>query len=464
MPDTESATAQWLTVDEGWGRRAVEFASLLEPAACREYVAMHQHLDVRAGDDLLDIACGSGLAVELARARGATVAGIDASPRLVAIARDRVADADVRVGDMAALPWPDDSFDVVTSFRGLWATTREALAEARRVLRPGGRISVTTWGHVKASSGLWALTPLTLATSEKVRAQAEMKSLGRPGVGEEILAEAGFVGVRRHSVPFAWEFPDPETYARMLASTGPANEASQAVGDAEFHRHCVEVASERVRDGLPLRAEIDCVGFTAQVPADRGQESFLGGPTGTEAARALADEETDTLGFVTNSTRLWMHDPVVHQALFGLIVPTARAAGLSVTERGIATIIAAALAGDTYCPLAWGHKLAKAATPEVAASVLLGSDDALDERGRAIAAWTRKVVADPGSTGPADVERLHAVGFGDAEILRLTLFIGLRVAFSTVNTALGARPEQEYLDLVDDAVRDAWQAALGGSA
>lgn len=137
-------TAQWLTVDEGWGRRAVDFATLLEPGACREYVAMHQHLGVHEGDRLLDLACGSGLALELASIRGATIAGIDASSRLVAIASDRLPDADVRVGDMAALPWADDSFDVVTSFRGVWATTRGALGEARRVLRPGGRISVTT--------------------------------------------------------------------------------------------------------------------------------------------------------------------------------------------------------------------------------------------------------------------------------------------------------------------------------
>lgn len=438
----------------------MDFASLFEPGAGREYVAMHQHLGVRAGDELLDIACGSGLALELAQARGATVSGIDASPRLVTIAADRVKGADVRVGDMAALPWPDDSFDVVTSFRGLWATTPEALAEARRVLRPGGRISVTTWGHVKASSGVWALSPLTLAETDKVRAQAAMKSLGRPGVGEEILTAAGFVAVRRHSVPFAWEFPDPEMFARMLASTGPAYEAIQAVGEEAFHRHCVEVATERVREGLPLRAEIDCVGFTARLPVAVGQGSFLGVAAETEAARALADEETALLGFVTNSTRLWMHDATAHHALFDLVVPTGCAAGLSIAERGIATIIAATIAGDTYCPLAWGHKLAGEATPGLAASVLLGSDDALDDRGRVIAEWTRKVVADPGSTGPADVERLRAAGFDDAAILRLTLFITLRVAFSTVNLTLGARPEQEYLDLVDDAVRDAWQTAV----
>jgi 2-polyprenyl-3-methyl-5-hydroxy-6-metoxy-1,4-benzoquinol methylase len=76
-------------VDEGWGRKAVDFATLSEPGNCREYVAMHHRLGVDAGDRLLDVACGAGLAIELARLRGASCSGIDASARLVAVARDR---------------------------------------------------------------------------------------------------------------------------------------------------------------------------------------------------------------------------------------------------------------------------------------------------------------------------------------------------------------------------------------
>jgi ubiquinone/menaquinone biosynthesis C-methylase UbiE len=117
---TEIPVEQWRGVDEGWGRRAAEFASLAEPGNCREYVAVHQHLAVGPGVRLLDVACGSGLAIELASARGARCAGIDASHRLVAVARDRTPAADTRAGDMHAMPWEDDSFDVVTSFRGIW--------------------------------------------------------------------------------------------------------------------------------------------------------------------------------------------------------------------------------------------------------------------------------------------------------------------------------------------------------
>ncbi len=257
-------TEQWAGVDEGWGRKALDFATLSEPGNCREYVALHQHLGVGPGDRLLDVACGSGLALELARARGASCAGIDAAGRLVAVARDRNPGSDVRIGDMNQLPWEDDSFDVVTSFRGIWGTTPEAIIEARRVLRPGGRLGLTVWGHVKASPGAWALAPFRLAAPSKVENQAAMVALGRPGVGEQVLADSGFSGVRRVDVPFAWEFADPDTYARAMASTGPAYEAIQNVGEEEFHRLASDIARDHLRAGLPLRAEILVVGYVAR--------------------------------------------------------------------------------------------------------------------------------------------------------------------------------------------------------
>jgi SAM-dependent methyltransferase len=257
---------QWETADEGWGRKAVDFATLSEPGNCREYVAVHHRLGVDAGDRLLDMACGSGLAIELARLRGAICSGIDASARLVAVARDRSPGCDIRVGDMNALPWDPASFDVVTSFRGIWGTTPDAVTEIYRVLRPGGRAGMTVWGHLKVSPGAWALAPLRLATAEKVGNQAAMVSLGRPGAGEQLLQSCGFTGVERAAIPFAWEFADPEVYARALISSGPAYEAIQNVGEAEFHRVAVEQARQQLRDGLPLRADIDVVCYLARKP------------------------------------------------------------------------------------------------------------------------------------------------------------------------------------------------------
>jgi SAM-dependent methyltransferase len=257
---------QWTVVDEGWGHSVVDFATLSEPSNCREYVIMHHRLGVDTGDLLLDVACGSGLAIELARLRGASCAGIDASPRLVAVARDRNPECDIRVGDMHALPWDPGSFDVVTSFRGIWGTTPDAVAEIHRVLRPGGRAGITVWGHLKVSPGAWSMAPFLLATEEKVGNQAAMVALGRPGAGEQLLESYGFTDVERLDVPFAWEFADPQLYARALASTGPAYEAIQNVGEDEFCRFAIELAQGQLRDGLPLRAEVKVVGYLARKP------------------------------------------------------------------------------------------------------------------------------------------------------------------------------------------------------
>ena len=251
----------WEMVDEGWGRRAVEFATLSEPSACREYVAVQHRLDVRAGDRLLDVACGSGLAIELAVVRGAVCAGIDASARLVAVAKDRNPESDIRVGDMEALPWDDESFDVVTSFRGIWGTTPTAVEEAHRVLAPGGRLAITVWGNVGKSPGAWMMAPFRWATDEKVQHQADMVSLGRPGVGEAFLDRCGFDVAERFEIPFVFEFSDPETFARGIAATGPAYEAIQSIGEEEFLNRATELAATHAREGLALRGEIQLFGY-----------------------------------------------------------------------------------------------------------------------------------------------------------------------------------------------------------
>jgi SAM-dependent methyltransferase len=264
---------EWRSVDEGWGRRAVDFASLSEPANCREYVAMHHRLGVGEDDHLLDVACGSGLALELSSIRGATGAGIDASERLVAIACDRNPDAEIVVGDMNDLPWDESTFTVVTSFRGIWGTTPAAVSQIYRVLIPGGRVGLTVWGHIKASPGAWALAPFRLAAAPKVENQAAMVALGRPGAGEDLLARSGFIDIERFEVPFSWEFADPATYARTLASTGPAYEAMQEVGEDEFIRTATELARAEMRDGLVLRAQIKVVGFAARKPTGQKETS-----------------------------------------------------------------------------------------------------------------------------------------------------------------------------------------------
>ena len=450
-------TPQWELVDEGWGRKAVDMATMHEPQNVREYVALHTRLGVGPGVRVLDVACGAGLAVELAAARGAVPAGIDASPRLVEVARDRVPGADVRVGDMRSLPWSDDTFDVVTSFRGIWGTTPEVLDEVMRVLRPGGRLGLTVWGHIKVSPGAWALMPFVWAEERKVAHQAAMNSLGKPGVGEELLAAHGFERIRRVRLPCAWEFPDPATYARALAATGPAYEAIQTIGEDRFLADAQLLAEERVRAGLPLRAEIDLVGFIADKPQDAAEgPSFLAEPEAPgEPARAVLDQDLADVGFAMNYSRMWALDPDGHDRIFDGLRHVTRMAGLSVRDRGILVAATAATMGDAYCSLAWGRKLAAAASPELAGGVLTGDDTGLDERERTLARWARAVAGDPNGTTRADVQSVRDVGYDDAQVLAITTYVGLRLAFATVNDALGATPDAQLREIVPDAVLSA---------
>jgi SAM-dependent methyltransferase/alkylhydroperoxidase family enzyme len=447
----------WRGVDEGWGRRAVEFATLSEPANCREYLAMHHRLGVDAGDRLLDVACGAGLAVELASLRGARCAGIDASPRLLAVARDRNPDADLRVGDMHALPWDDHAFDIVTSFRGIWGTTPGAIAEVRRVLVPGGRVGLTVWGHIKASPGAWALAPFLLAAAPKVQNQAAMVALGRPGAGEALLEDAGFTDVERVDIPFVFEFADPETYARALASTGPAFEAIEAVGEAAFLQAAVELGREHVRDGLPLRAPVAVVGYIATKPAGRAvvgshaatlrveepRAGFLAVPRETPEAQRLFDDDLEGVGYVTNVSRLWAYMPTTLEGLSDLMSQATRAGSLTLTQRAVLITAAASTLGDSYCSLAWGKKLAAESGPKVAVAVILGEDECLDTAERALAQWARAVATDPNDIDAGAVQDLRDAGFDDVQIFAITTFVALRLAFSSINDALGAGPDRQ---------------------
>jgi SAM-dependent methyltransferase len=108
-------------------------------------------LDVQAGEDVLDVACGTGNATIPAAEAGAQVVGLDLTPELFEAGRRRAAVTGVEVewveGDAEALPFADESFDaVVSTFGCMFAPRHEVTArELARVLRPGGRLGVVAW-------------------------------------------------------------------------------------------------------------------------------------------------------------------------------------------------------------------------------------------------------------------------------------------------------------------------------
>jgi uncharacterized peroxidase-related enzyme len=183
---------------------------------------------------------------------------------------------------------------------------------------------------------------------------------------------------------------------------------------------------------------------------------LIAAPSHSEESDKVYKASAASMGFVMNLTKAWAWRPEVFDGFAALRNQlTGRS---SLTKRDLAVMVCATAAelGDSYCCLAWGKTLAQEADPDVAAAVIAGSPaEALTDRDRALAAWARKVVADPNATTEADVAALRGVGLGDKEVFEATAFIAFRLAFSTVNDALGVKPDQRLAEQVPPEVRAA---------
>jgi SAM-dependent methyltransferase len=123
----------------------------LEPVTTAPAARLVTHARVRAGQRVLDVACGTGVVALTAARIGARVTGVDLTPELLERAREnsRIADMEIEwhEGDVEALAFDDAVFDVVVSQYGHMFAPRPdvAVAEMLRVLKPGGTIAFSTW-------------------------------------------------------------------------------------------------------------------------------------------------------------------------------------------------------------------------------------------------------------------------------------------------------------------------------
>jgi len=127
-------------------------ASLYDPLVGRPLRPIHQALAerlVRTSGNVLDLCCGTGLLAKHALEGGLSVTGVDLSPHMLDVARVKRPGARYILADASALPLPDDDFDAAAVSFALHEkplrTARAILAEARRVVRPGGPILVADY-------------------------------------------------------------------------------------------------------------------------------------------------------------------------------------------------------------------------------------------------------------------------------------------------------------------------------
>jgi len=234
-----------------WNERAEDWASVHEHNLTPVYGAVLDLVHAEPGVAILEVGCGGGTALKLAAERGAEVAAIDAASAFVEITQRRVPSADVRVGDLQFLPYDDDAFDVVMGFNAFQyaADVGAALAEAHRVLRPGGTVAMLAWGpqeECEIASHLIALRPLMPPPPADAPGPF---ALSQPGALRTLVAGAGFDVEIVADVAGPFVYASEEVALRGLMSSGPCVNVARQVG--------VDAVANAIRDGIAPYRQVD---------------------------------------------------------------------------------------------------------------------------------------------------------------------------------------------------------------
>jgi ubiquinone/menaquinone biosynthesis C-methylase UbiE len=139
----------------GWERIPASYHHAFGELTTQTIEKLLDAVGARAGIHLLDIASGPGYVADSATKRGANVIGVDFSAAMLVEARRLHPSIEFREGDAEALPFGDDCFDAAVMNFGILhlGQPEQALTEARRVLRPGGRFGFTVWAKPEETVG-----------------------------------------------------------------------------------------------------------------------------------------------------------------------------------------------------------------------------------------------------------------------------------------------------------------------
>lgn len=208
---------------------------------------------LRPGERVLDAACGTGVVTKLAAewvAPGGTVAGLDANPAMLAVAR-ATTPSDVSIDWYEApaedLPFPDESFDAVLCGMGLqfFADKEAALREFHRVLVPGGRLVANVPGPTPPPLQIMADSLARHIGPESASFVHAVFSLHDPGDLRNLATQAGFEDVDVRSGVTSLELPPPAEFLWQYVSSTPlaatvaqADEERRAALENEFAERC----------------------------------------------------------------------------------------------------------------------------------------------------------------------------------------------------------------------------------
>gem|GEM_PF-110591 len=228
-----------------WGERAWDWAEVLEGWngwGIPLYRHILERVTVERGTRVLDMGCGAGRFCRIAADRGAQICGLDATATFVQIARERIPAGEFRVGDIEHVPWPDNSFDVVTGFNSLIfaADIRGALREARRVARSGANVAITVFGRPERCESTQVFGSVGQLLPAQAGAGESGPALHEVGTLETLASEAGLTPKESGYVELAEEYPNLDTFLRGYLAAGPIVSAIRTLGE------------EPVRDALTV--------------------------------------------------------------------------------------------------------------------------------------------------------------------------------------------------------------------
>jgi SAM-dependent methyltransferase len=216
------------------------------------FEAVLERTRVGPGTRYLDAGCGSGMAAQMAAARGAQVSGIDAAEAMLTIARSRVPAGDFRQGDLEDLPFADASFDVVTGFNSLQYAGNPvaALREAGRVAKRDGFVVIMTFGDPEGMGAAVLVTALKPLLPPAPPNAPGPFALSNETALRRFATDAGLKPVEVFDVDSPWIYADQAAALRGLTSTGNAIRAMEHVGeDAVTATYVKAIAPFRQEDG-----------------------------------------------------------------------------------------------------------------------------------------------------------------------------------------------------------------------